>query len=237
MTVAPDTLLAFVEGELSPEEAKRVAAEVACDPSLAAHMENHRALKERLRAAAMAPGGMTQTASTEPMVLTEAVSQRPAAQIAPRVASSLIPAGAMAAGVVLGALLWGSVTPEADIRNDGGSISAGGTLSRALSNVTRSDRNNAAFSPFVIGDSFFSSEGLFCRDFKTGQADKGGLSGIACREDDVWRIRVLAGAAQDGGKEQPIPEAVRNMLNVLMVGSPLDEAGERAARAQGWVVK
>lgn len=237
MAVAPDTLLAFVEGELSPEEAKRVAAEVACDPSLAAHMENHRALKEGLRAAAMTAGGIAQTAAEEPMVLSEPLSQSPAEQSAPRGASPLIPVGAMAVGVVLGVLLSGSVTPETDIRNDGGVVKAGGTLSRALSMVTRSDRNGGAFSPVVIGDSFFSSDGFFCRDFKTGQADKGGLSGIACREDDAWRIRVLAGTAQDGGKEQPVPEAVRNMLNSMMVGAPLDEAGERAARAQGWLVK
>jgi anti-sigma factor RsiW len=53
MTVSPETLLAFIDGELSPEEARRVAAEVANDPALAAHTEKHRALKARLQAVSL----------------------------------------------------------------------------------------------------------------------------------------------------------------------------------------
>lgn len=241
MTVSPETLLAFVEGELSPEEAKKVAAEVANDSSLAAHVENHRALKERLQAAALPSEAVATSESAEPMLLAAPVSQRFPAATAPRRTASYVPAGAMAAGIVLGALLWGSMAPAGDIRVEEGMVIADGTLARALSIVTAKDRNGPAFSPSVIGDSFFSNDGFFCRNFGTGQAGKGGLAGIACREDDQWRIRLLASADATANsasaKEPPVPQAVRDMLETLMVGTPLDPDSEQAARAQHWLVQ
>jgi hypothetical protein len=241
MTVSPETLLAFVEGELSPEEARKVATEVANDPSLMAHVENHRALKVRLQEAALAPEGMAPPQAAEPMMLTEPAAGMPRADFVPRQAASFVPAGAMGVGIVLGALLWSSLAPSADIRTEGGTVIAGGTLSRALSMVIAKDRNGNAFAPVAIGESFFSSDGLFCRNFMTGQPQRGGLAGIACQEDGAWAIRVLARAeappSAASGKEPPPPEAVREMLRVLMVGGPLDADGEQAARAQRWLVQ
>lgn len=239
MTVSPETLLAFADGELSSEEAKKIEAEIANDPSLAAHVEIHRALKARLHDTPQPPDAGADDDQPEP-------APKPAHRYAegssaPRSKSSLVPVGAMAVGVVLGAMLWSSFTPVGDIRTENGTVLAGGTLARALSMVVGTDKNGAAFYPAEIGESFFSNDGVFCRNFKTGQPDKGGLSGIACRENEEWRIKVLAQAqtpqGQTSNKESPLPQAVREMLNDLMVGAPLDAEGERAARAQSWLVE
>jgi hypothetical protein len=244
MTVLPETLLAFVEGELSPEEARKVAAEVANDPSLAAHVENHKALKARLQAASV-PVSEPSGGKTAPAGGRGALP--PAAPMAPprRAGSSWLPAGAMAIGIVLGLLLALSLRPGTEIRSDDGTVVAQGTLAQALSVVISMDSNAAAFGPARVGDSFFSSDGYFCRNFTTaGGDDSSALAGIACREGEEWRIRVLAstenpdtGAEKPGNKAAPVPVAVRDTLSAMMVGNPLDAEGERAARAQGWLVR
>ena len=51
MTLTRETLMAFVDGELAPEEERRVAAEVAKDPSLSAYVEQQKELAAKLRTA------------------------------------------------------------------------------------------------------------------------------------------------------------------------------------------
>jgi hypothetical protein len=247
MTVSPETLLAFVEGELSSEEARRVAAEVANDPSLAAHVENHKALKARLQAASLPtplPDGV-------PNIPVDKSHPDGCAVLQPRsdsdvkaarrgAASNWITAGAMAAGIALGVLLAFTLRPGSEIRSADGSAVAEGALERALSTVIGVEQSDAA--PARIGESFFSSDGYFCRNFTTTGDAKGALAGIACREGEEWRIRVLAAAEpadpdKKEAKAAPLPAAVRDTLDRMMIGQPLDAEGERAARAQSWLVR
>jgi hypothetical protein len=148
----------------------------------------------------------------------------------------------MAVGIALGVLLAISLRPGTEIRSADGMAVAEGMLARALSTVVATDKNGAAFAPAEIGESFFSSDGYFCRNFTTAAAGKSALAGIACREGEEWRIRVLANAEpsdpkKSDAKAAPLPAAVRDTLNALMVGEPLDADGERAARAQSWLVR
>src|SRR5712691_3226985 len=108
MTVSPETLIAFIDGELSPEEARRVAAEVANDPALAAHTEKHRALKARLQAASVPPPAPADAAPSAARSSQAAGSSSKSEEIAavrtPK-SMSWVPAAAMAAGIALGLLL------------------------------------------------------------------------------------------------------------------------------------
>ena len=189
MTVSPETLLAFVEGELPPEEASRVAGEIAKDPELAVHAEKLRALKSRLHETAATPESVASNAP--PPVERVTLAPSPAAAAAAR--KSWIPVAAMAAGIVLGALLVLTLRPSGEIRSENGAAVADGALARALSSVIVSEQDKSP-SGAQIRDSFFSSEGYFCRDFTTSGDAENALAGIACRESNGWHIRVLAAA-------------------------------------------
>ena len=51
MSIGPEELAAFADGELSGDQEKRVAAAVAADPQLEAKVEAHRQLQARLAGA------------------------------------------------------------------------------------------------------------------------------------------------------------------------------------------
>jgi hypothetical protein len=240
MTVSPETLLAFVEGELSPEEARKVAAEVANDPALASHVEKHRALKARLHEASlpMTQAAMPESVTSNAPPPVERVTPMPPASESIGVRRSWIPAGAMAVGIALGALLAFTFLPAGEIRSVNGAAVADGALARALSTVIVSEQDKSANSGARIQDSFFSGEGYFCRDFTTSGDAKDALAGIACRESSGWRIRVLAAAGGNGKSDAPVvPASVRDTLDAMIVGKPLDADNERAARSQDWIVK
>ena len=48
MSVDAETLMAYADGELDPLAARRVERAIAADPSLAAEVERHRALRARV---------------------------------------------------------------------------------------------------------------------------------------------------------------------------------------------
>jgi hypothetical protein len=244
MTVSPETLLAFIDGELSPEEARRVATEVANDPALAAHTEKHRALKARLQAVSL-PREPDSKTSAEAVIarppegLGAAVrppTERPI--MAPKqTGKGWIPVAAMTIGIALGLLLALSFGPASDIKAQGGKATAEGALARALSNQLTAEQDQAGNAP-RIGDSFVNSDGYFCRNFTTSGEPDNVLSGIACREGGDWLIRSLGvTAVSDAAKAPDLPASVRASFNSMIVGRPLDAEGERAARAQGWLAK
>ena len=51
MTIEDEKFFAWLDGELAPEEAAQVAAEVASSPELTRAAEQHRAMQARLKAA------------------------------------------------------------------------------------------------------------------------------------------------------------------------------------------
>jgi hypothetical protein len=243
MTVSPETLLAFIEGELSPEEARRVAAEVANDPALAAYTQKHRALKARLQAASLpardgAKANAEASIAWPPEGLGACLKSPPERPLPSRkeAGMSWIPAAAMAIGIALGLLLAISFQTSSEMRAQAGKATAQGALARALSTQLPSEQDQAGGT--LIGESFFNSDGFFCRNFTMSDEMGNALSGIACREGQDWRIRSLAAAAPaDTGKTPDVPASVRASFNSMIVGKPLDVEAERAARAQGWLAK
>lgn len=129
---------------------------------------------------------------------------------------------AMAAGIVLGVLLAGSFGLGSDIRSGGGTLFAQGDLAQRL---TGELSGNGA-----VGPSFWSTDGAFCRVFEAGAGKASGLSGIACRENGGWRIRIVT---QTNGVAE-LPGSVKATMANLIVGAPLDPDAEQQARRQGW---
>jgi hypothetical protein len=138
-------------------------------------------------------------------------------------------AGTLVAGIVLGELLPPRASPAgALIRGQHGGLLADRALATALTTQLGGD----AAHPVLIGASFHARSGAYCRTFALREA--GVSTGLACREPDGWRVRLLA----DGAELPPTPDVAlpvglsRGLQEEL--GAPLELKDEIAARARGW---
>ena len=81
--------------------------------------------------------------------------------------------------------------------------------------------------------SFADKRGALCRGFARGD-----LSGIACRRDGGWHLRVQRDGidvkAADAAQARSVEDAILTAAREMAAGPPLDAAAERAARARGW---
>jgi hypothetical protein len=227
MTIDSELLMAYADGELDPLSAKRVERAIAADPALAAEVDRHRALRDRI-ATGFAP------------VAEEAVPDRLAAllksnvvAIPPRPAPRRwLPSwplqAAMAACLVLG-LGIGLLVDRGQVATRTDGIYARGSLASALD-----DQPGGVAGEVRVAVSFRDHQGAYCRVFSSRAAD-----GIACRTSEGWALRrTMAGQvpdprggyAQAGSADGDLMAAAQDM----MAGAPLDADAERAARAAGW---
>lgn len=253
MTLARETLMAFVDGELTPDEERRVAAELAKDPALNAYVAQQKELAAKLKSAFAPVLEEPIPARIERAVRETKIPSRPPASRlvnsvrrfwdhAPRFGSTWIPAGALAAGIVLGVVLAGSFDTGTDIGTKGGALVAQGELARVLTAELASEQAPDTRSAARIGVSFESKDGAFCRSFETRAGARGAVAGIACLEDGDWQIAALASAApREPGEfstaSGDMPATVRSALNDMISGDPLNAEQERAARDQGWTAR
>jgi hypothetical protein len=227
MSIEPEMLMAYADGELGPIEARRVERAIAEDPALAARVEQHRALRARLDAH-FAPVAGEPVPDRLAAMLSSNVVDLP--QRRPRRA---LPAwsrwsGALAASLVLGLAIGHGWQDSGVVRSRGGQLYADGALAKAL------DRQLAAAPGAVrVPISFRDNTGQYCRVFTAPATD-----GIACRDDRGWLLRqTRAGAAsartdyiQAGSTDPELMAAAQQM----MAGDPLDAGAEAKARAAGW---
>jgi hypothetical protein len=244
MSVPRETLMALVDGELSPAEESRVMAQVAKDPALAAYVEEQKKLRAKLRDEFDPVLGHVVPAKLEEMILSaprkpqrarrgwlEGLLPRPG-HWAPWVAG-----GAMAAGTALG-LLLAPAFDAAPIGSEGGRLIARGELARALSDQLASEQDPAAPPATRIAMTFRSRDGNLCRTFMSESGDND-FAGIACRDGDDWRIALLtpATAPPPGTFQQAgvaMPPILRDGAEAMRAGDPLDAAAERDARDAEW---
>ena len=231
MTISPEILAAYADGELGAAERHEIEAALATDPALRAQLEAHRALKARL-AGIFAPVA----AEPVPARLREALrATAPGANVIdfaraadrkrrPALTSPWIRFGgpALAASLVL-ALVG---------LNRGTSVGyADGQLGQALDNQLAATQ--PADGPVRILLSFRDHQGTYCRGYA-----EGGRAGIACREAQGWRLREeIADKAsrtgefrQAGSGEARVMEAIQDMAD----GPALDDREERMARSALW---
>lgn len=234
MTIDPDmppeTLMAFVDGELDPLTAKGVERAIAANPALAEQVAAQRALRTRLSAAfapiAEEPVPDALAARLRDNVVTLA---RPAPR---RVVSRWREAAALAACLTLGVLLgqnWrGAGGPVA--ARDGG-LYASGPLAAALDTQLAATQGSA---PVRMLASFRATSGEYCRVFAGSVTD-----GIACRDPRGWALRQTRSAPAAGGQGDyrqagSSDPALLAAAQDMMAGDPLDAAGEARAKAAGW---
>lgn len=228
MSVTPEELAAFADGELDAARHDKVAAAVAADPALAAQVQAHRRLKAQL-SAHFAP------------ILDEPLPQRLAAPFAPKAEVVDFAAARavrderrrlprwtwIAAPALAASLALALFAP----REGSGEDYASGQLASALdSQLVATQPGNA---PTHILLSFREQSGTYCRAFS--KVDE---SGIACKDAQGWKVRRIGavGAAQSreyrqaGSTEVAIMEAAQ----ALAAAPALDAEEEMRAKAQGW---
>jgi anti-sigma factor RsiW len=267
MTISDDVLMAYADGELDLRARAQVEDAMAADPQIARRVAAHQALKSTLRsgfdkvldepipdrliAAARATRGEAASGSESAARSESAASQdRVVVPLRPRRTRNLgLPHwarpqwGAIAASFVLGALVWHFGTDwysSGPITQRNGQLLAAGTLAKALSNQLASEQ--PAQTPVQIGVSFRSKAGKYCRTFQLRENTN--LAGLACREQDQWRLDALAQSAALPAESQPqfrpagsaLPPSIAQAVDQAIDGEPLDAAAEVQARTNQWRV-
>jgi len=234
---------AWLDGELPPDEAARVEAEVAASPELMRRADEHRALAGRLHGAFGAVAGQPAPDRLHRLIaadrggkvvnLAEARAELEARRGPPLWTQMAALAATLAVGVFTGNLLTGGVF-------GGGSSSPIQAESGRL--VASADLENALYARLAsapeqdgprIGLTFRDKAGAICRTFEAQAA-----SGLACREGGDWRIRSVfqgpEGQVSDyrmaAGADPQLMEAVEAAID----GEPFDAAQERQAAERGW---
>jgi len=234
--VNDETFFAWLDGELDPEEAWRVEAEVAADPRLSAMAAEHRAMQARLRDAfepllnAPVPEQLLSAARTPARA--DVIDFAQAKQRRERVWPSAPQWGAMAATLAVGVLI-GTIVPHeretAPVQVQGGQMYAASGLNDALNTQLAS----APAGDVRIGITFRDSGGAICRSF-TARAS----SGLACHDQHGWRLRGLFAAPEGQGGEYRMAAGMDPNLAALVdstiSGAAFDANQEKAARQHGW---
>jgi hypothetical protein len=234
--VEEEKFYAWLDGELTPEEAGRVGAAVAADPDLSRLANEHRAMTAGLRGAFASvdeqpvPDRLLAAAQGREVEVVDLDQVRAARdrRAPPIWVQAAALAATLAVGVFTGSLL-GSVG-SGPITADGGPFVASADLEAALN-------TRLAGSPQAKGAqirlTFRDRAGAICRTFEDHSA-----SGLACRDGEKWRIRSLfqgpEGSATDfrmaSGANPQLMEAVDASID----GEPFDAAQEREAMDRGW---
>lgn len=235
MKFTDETLMAYADGEL--DEVTRAAIERAMhsDPSIAARVAQHRALRERVYAAfapmldEAVPQRLQQPASPAKAKVITLDSARAAKDLQRRTSRWSWPQwGALAATLLVGVMAGRQSVQGGDFSLAGGTLVAQGELATALSTQLASQAGDVK-----IGVTFVATDGAYCRSFA-----RGATAGLACREGERWAVPVVAAAEVQGGDYRQaaaaMPAAVLEAIDARIAGKALDAGQEQAARAQGW---
>lgn len=231
MTVPDEKFFAWLDGELPPEQAALVEAEIVKSPQLARAAEQHRAMQARLKAAfdAVAEAPLPERLRPNANIIDFAAAKRPrdARRSGPLTQWAAI-AAALAIGVFAGTLIVPRNSGPAEVH--GGRLYAAASINDALDTELASD---PAAGPVRIGMTFRDQSGAICRTFTDPQS-----SGLACRNGSRWQLRGLfaapegqSGAYRMAGGMDPNLAA---LVDSTMAGDPFNGAQEKAAKAKGW---
>jgi len=248
MKVSEETLMAYVDGELDAEGVAAVEQAMREDPALATAVAAQRGLRQRLQQT-YAP------VLAEPMPERLLAAARAGADASPGTDATVVPIRAardarpprrgwrwpewtaLAASLAIGVLVapWlRPAAPPALLEVSGDGLVAGAELADALDHRLASE--GAGPGPVSVGLSFRARDGDYCRTFVLEPPRA--VAGLACRDDDGWRVSALGEARPAGGElrlaSSPLPPAVLSEVDARLQGDPLDAAGERQARDAGW---
>lgn len=232
--VTDEMFFAWLDSELDPADADRVAAEVAADPRLTERAGLHRAMQSRLKRPfdslidTAVPGALLAAArKPEPAIIDFAAGQR-----SRKARWTPLPQWAAVAATLAVGIFAGTMVPRganAPIEVQGGKVYAAAALNDSLDTQSAS----APGGDVRIGLTFRDRSGAICRSFAQAAA-----SGLACRGDGRWQVRGLFAAPE--GQAGPYRMAagmdpnLAALVDSTIAGEPFDANQEKAAEAHGW---
>ncbi len=248
MKFSEETLMAYADNELDAQTRSAVEAAMAADPEIARRIAQHAALRGRLKATfdkvldEPPPQRLVDAARGVPAVRREGNviplrRKQPQRTAWPQWATM---AASLVIGVIIGQVLLRMPTSGAPVVARNGQVLANGTLAQALSEQLASTQ--APDAPVRIGVSFKSKTGDYCRTFTMHATT---LAGLACRDQNDWRVKILAqnpqsesntgnggGSYRQAGSE--MPRSVLQAVDESISGDPLDAHAEALARDVHW---
>jgi len=242
MNISDEQLAAYLDGELSADNKAAVAAAVAADPTLARRVAAQQALRERVRGAFDRTLGEPVPEKLLDAVRGSTITDLDAAKPRRRrpgltTTVWMAAAASIALAVLLVPRLLRLSSDEPNIVMIGPNRTAGGELARALSLQLASEQSS---SRVQLGVSFLAKSGEYCRTFITAK-NEGTVAGLACREQNSWRIDVLEPVSTSIGERgayrqaaSALPPLVLQAVEARIAGEPLDATGEGRARDNGW---
>ncbi|MFM5925290.1 MAG: anti-sigma factor family protein [Novosphingobium sp.] len=229
MTVTPEDLARYADGECDEVSAARIARAVAQDPALAAQLEQLQSLRSLLAArfdpvlAEPVPDRITRPLHDAAKVVDLSAVREARSRWFERPAIRYVAGPAIAAALVIAVMVGRSGTGIAEGYADS-------QLAAALDGTLTGEVAAGGTRPLL---SFRDQAGQACRAW-AGQT--GG--GIACRDAKGWKIRTTGQATggsgtayqQAGSGDAAIMAAAQNLAS----GPAMDRAAEEAARQSGW---
>ena len=231
MTISPELLAAYADGELDEMTAARVQRAIADNPELERDFAKLNELRSMLAArfdpilAEPVPERLSAPIQDAAKVVSLDAARQARQSLWQRPQFRFGAGVAIAASLVVAVLVGGrGGTPQgyAD-----GQLAA--ALDETLSGQTARDGTRLLIS-------FRNDEGVACRGYAAQTA-----SGIACHDDRGWKLKVLGGAdaqqttqyRQAGSADSAVMAAAQDMT----AGPAFDAAAEDAARKTGWNIR
>ena len=255
MNFSEETLMAYADNELDSQTRSAIEAAMAKDPEIARRIAQHKALRGRLKSTfdkvleESPPQRLVHTARGVPAIRREGnvipLRRKQAQRTAwPQWATM---AASLMVGVIVGQVFLHMPGAGAPVVSRNGQVLANGALAQALSDQLVSTQ--APDARVKIGVSFKSKAGDYCRTFTMYVSST--LAGLACRDHDDWRVKVLAqnpqsesnsasanaNGAGNGTYRQAGTEMPRSILQAVednIAGDPLDAHAEVSARDSKW---
>ncbi|MGB7373263.1 anti-sigma factor family protein [Pontixanthobacter sp.] len=235
MTITPEELAAFADGELAGAREAEIAAMIEADPQLAANIAAHNALKQQLGAhfapilEQPLPDRLTAPLRKDDNVADFQPAKTPHAPMAANDDSVPLKRWGWIAGPALAASL--AVAIFLPRGGDGAEGYANAQLAAALNSQLVADQGSDADTRILL--SFRNESGEFCRAFSGSDA-----SGIACRDPSGWQLRHSGSAGEQRSTEfRQAGNALTDLMAAaqnMAVGPALDETEEAAAKKNGW---
>lgn len=224
-----ETLSAFLDDELDAAQRRQVAAALEADAGARIRLERMRSADQRLRREIPAVEARPADPLAEFILRTEREAQ---SRREPRWRgqATWMALAAGVAGVTLGFLL----AREDGSRSALATQIASGPLRQVLETRPSGEKSAVGSETVTVLLTLSASDGRMCRLFAS-QGSRGGGEGLACREEQGWRV--IAWDGMTGGSEgfhtagaSPLLDAAMDRLGA----DTLDAAAEHELLARGW---